>query len=51
VDVASDSYRNARALQVRIEPEDLADPASLAALAEAAGLPPVEARRRYEGLA
>ena len=51
VDVATDAYANARALQVRIEPEDLSDPVRLEALAGAAGLPPDEARQRYGGLA
>jgi len=51
VDVATDSYANARALQVRIEPEDLADPERLATLAAAAGLSPEETRQRYGDLA
>ncbi|MBW2448151.1 MAG: 6-phosphofructokinase [Deltaproteobacteria bacterium] len=51
VDIRTDSYANARALQVRIEPEDLSDPAKLAAIAQAAGLSPDEARARYGGLA
>ena len=51
VDVGTDSYANARALQVRIEPEDLADPARLEAIAAAAGLSPDEARARYGDLA
>ena len=51
VDVATDSYANARALQVRIEPDDLSDPARLEALSSAAGLSPDEARARYGGLA
>jgi 6-phosphofructokinase 1 len=51
VDTTTDSYRNARALQVRIEPEDLSDPGQLAALAEAAGLSEAETRQRYGDLA
>jgi ATP-dependent phosphofructokinase / diphosphate-dependent phosphofructokinase len=47
VDVESDSYRNALALQERITAEDLADPATLAALAAAAGLSPDKTRQRY----
>jgi 6-phosphofructokinase 1 len=47
VDVASDSYRNALALQERITAEDLADPARLAALAAAAKLSPQETAQRY----
>jgi 6-phosphofructokinase 1 len=47
VDVESDSYRSALALQERITREDLADPASLAALARAAKLSPEETRARY----
>jgi 6-phosphofructokinase 1 len=47
VDVTSDSYRNALALQDRITAEDLEDPASLAAIAQAANLSPEEAKERY----
>jgi len=47
VDTTTDSYASARALQVRIEAEDLADAATLARLAEAANLSPDEARQRY----
>ncbi|MDH3521062.1 MAG: 6-phosphofructokinase [Myxococcales bacterium] len=47
VDVASDSYRSALALQERITAEDLADPERLAAIAAAAQLSPEEAKRRY----
>ena len=50
VDVESDSYRNALALQERVSAEDLADPARLAALAEAAQLSPEETRSRYAPL-
>ncbi|NNL67172.1 MAG: 6-phosphofructokinase [Myxococcales bacterium] len=51
VDVSTDDYATARALQTRIEPEDLADPKRLAALAAAAGLSEDETRKRYGGLA
>jgi 6-phosphofructokinase 1 len=47
VDVTSDSYRNALVLQDRITAEDLEDPASLAAIAQAANLSPEEAKERY----
>jgi 6-phosphofructokinase 1 len=47
VDVNSDSYRNALALQDRITAEDLADPETLAALAAAANLSPEESKLRY----
>ncbi len=47
VDIASDAYRNALALQDRITAEDLADPGTLAALAAAANLSPEEAKQRY----
>jgi 6-phosphofructokinase 1 len=47
VDVQSDSYRSALALQERITAEDLANPATLAALARAAKLSPEETRARY----
>ena len=50
VDVASDSYLNARALQERVFAEDLADPARLEAIAKAANLTPDEARKRYAPL-
>jgi 6-phosphofructokinase 1 len=50
VDVSTDSYANARALQVRIEAEDLADPARLEAIAAAGGLSVDEARARYGDL-
>jgi 6-phosphofructokinase 1 len=51
VDVTTDAYRNARALQVRVEPEDCSDPERLAALARAAGLSEADARSRYGDLA
>jgi len=51
VDVSTDSYATARALQVRIEPGDLAEPERLEALAAAASLTPDEARARYGDLA
>jgi len=47
VDVCSDSYANAFALQERIFAEDLENPARLASIAEAANLSPDEARERY----
>jgi len=47
VDVESDSYRSALALQERITAEDLADRSTLAALARAAGLSPDETKSRY----
>jgi 6-phosphofructokinase 1 len=47
VDVGSDAYRNALALQERIGPSDLASADALAAIAAAAGLSPAEARQRY----
>jgi len=50
LDVASDSFAHARAIEVRVEAGDLADPARLGALARAAGLSPDEARRRYAPL-
>ncbi len=50
VDVATDSYRSARALQDRIEVEDLEDEAKLAAIAAAAKLSPAEAKKRFAPL-
>ncbi len=50
VDVTSDSYENALALQERITAEDLADDARLAAIASAAKLTPDQARQRYAPL-
>ncbi len=47
VDIKSDWYRRARALQHRVEPGDLADPERLAAIARAAKLSPEQARERY----
>jgi 6-phosphofructokinase len=47
VDTGTDSYASARALQVRIEAEDLDDPDTLARLAAAAKLSPEETRQRY----
>ncbi len=51
VDVSTDSFASARALQTRIEARDLENPAQLQAIASAAKLPPDEARRRYAPLA
>jgi 6-phosphofructokinase len=50
VDVGSDSYRNALALQERIQAEDLDDEERLGAIARAAKLSPAEARQRYAPL-
>jgi hypothetical protein len=50
VDVESDSYRNALALQERIFPADLEDPVRLAAIAAAAKLAPEAAKQRYAPL-
>ena len=50
VDIGSDSYRNALALQERVFAGDLADEKSLAAIASAANLSPAEARKRYAPL-
>jgi 6-phosphofructokinase 1 len=47
VDVESDSYRNALALQERITAEDLANPTLLEALSRAAKLSPEETKARY----
>jgi 6-phosphofructokinase 1 len=47
VDVGSDSYRAALALQERITASDLADAGTLAALARAAKLSPEETKARY----
>ena len=50
VDVSTDSFASARALQVRVESADLEDPERLAAIAAAANLTPDEARQRYRPL-
>jgi 6-phosphofructokinase 1 len=50
VDVETDSYRNALALQERIFASDLDDAGRLAAIAAAAKLSPEAARRRYAPL-
>jgi 6-phosphofructokinase 1 len=50
VDIDTDSFHSALALQARVTAEELADPTRLAALAEAAGLTPEEARERYAPL-
>jgi 6-phosphofructokinase 1 len=50
VDVATDSFKSARALQNRVEAADLADPKMLAALAKAANLPEADVRTRYAPL-
>ena len=50
VDIQSDSYRNALALQERVTAADLADPKRLAAIAKAANLAPEGAAERYRPL-
>jgi len=50
VDIESDSYRNALALQERIFRADLDDPVRLAAIAAAAKLAPEAAQQRYAPL-
>lgn len=50
VDIHSDSYRCALALQERITAADLADEATLAAIARVARLSPAEAKERYAPL-
>jgi 6-phosphofructokinase 1 len=50
VDVASDHYANALALQERVTAQDLADAGRLEAIAGAAKLSPEQARRRYAPL-
>ena len=47
VDVSSDTYKNALALQERITADDLADPTALAALAAAANLSPQETAKYF----
>lgn len=47
VDVRTDSFTSARALQTRVEHADLDDPVRLSEIAKAAKLSPEEARRRY----
>jgi len=47
VDIATGWFRAARALQTRVEPDDLDDPRRLEAIAKAAKLSPAEAKRRY----
>ena len=47
VDVHTDSFTSARALQTRVERADLDDPVRLSEIAKAAKLSPEEARRRY----
>ena len=50
VDITTDSYRSAIALQDRVTAEDLDDPATAKALAAAAGFSVDEARKRYAPL-
>lgn len=47
VDTGTDAYAIARALQQRLEKEDLEDPERLGAIARAVGLEPDAARERY----
>ena len=47
VDVDGESYRCARAYMIRLEPRDLAEPARLGRLAEAANMAPEQFRRRF----
>ena len=51
VEVDTDTFRSALALQRRVTAEDLSDDGKLAAIAEAAGLSPADARERYAPLA
>ena len=51
VNTRSDAFRAARALQTRVESEDLRDSDGFAAIAQAAKLEPDQARRRYAPLA
>jgi 6-phosphofructokinase 1 len=50
VDTATDSYRNAQALQERITAADLEDPEMLGRIAKAANLSAEEAKQRYRPL-
>ncbi len=47
VDVDGESYRCARAYMIRLEPRDLAEPARLGRLAEAANMAPEQFRQRF----
>lgn len=51
VDIESESYKFALALQTRVTAEDLADEAMVAKLASASGLDAAEVRRRYAPIA
>jgi 6-phosphofructokinase 1 len=51
VDIETESHGSARSLQVRIEPNDFADPERLGRIAEAAKLTPEQARERWAGAA
>jgi 6-phosphofructokinase 1 len=51
VNVASHSYRVAREYMIRLEPGDLEDADSLAALASAAGMEPEAFRSRFGSVA
>ena len=50
VDVTTDTYLAARALQVRVEADDLSDPKRLTTLAAAARLSEAEVKMRYAPL-
>ncbi|MSR47996.1 MAG: 6-phosphofructokinase [Planctomycetes bacterium] len=50
VDITTESYKVARKYMIRLEKDDLADPAKLAALAAAAKLPPEAFVQRYRRL-
>jgi 6-phosphofructokinase 1 len=50
VDIDTDTFRSALALQSRVTKDDLADEAKLVAIARAAGISPAEARTRYAPL-
>jgi 6-phosphofructokinase 1 len=47
VEIESEMYQTLAAYMIRLKPEDLDDPGSVAALAKAANLQPVEFTRRF----
>ncbi len=51
VNVDGESYRCARAYMIRLEPRDLAEPARLGRLAEAANMAPEQFRQRFAAVA
>ena len=51
VNVEGESYRCARAYMIRLEPRDLAEPARLGRLAEAANMAPEQFRQRFAPVA